>query len=130
LKEFVRSKTGSKNLLTKDDLNWIKEEIEEEVMVVRGMCDNFYTKNAQNEGRLAALERYCFNERPIISKVESSIANWKDFLHKEMTSIQNKLGADYELHWTKYGEIKTELLKLQQRENERAELIKTQDATV
>lgn len=30
------------------------------------------------------------------------VEKFKDYLQTEIVEIQNKLGADYELHWTKY----------------------------
>lgn len=125
LQEYVRSSCDKSVILTKEDIETIMIGVDEKMYTLTNKVDNFADKLIQVDSRVIRNEEACLDTaKPILCKVELAVMQMKDHLQTEMTSIQKKLGADYELHWTKYQDLVLSLNSMKAKDEENSIFLK------
>ena len=97
----------------------IMHDVDDKLYTLTGKVDTFVDKLIGCDSRIQRIDEAQVEQaKPIMSKVELAVIQMKDYMSHEMTSIQKKLGADYELHWTKYQDLYSEVSALKAQEKE------------
>lgn len=91
------------------------------------MVETFQQKSQQLEAKINILDRLLANDKPIVAKVEKTMIKFKEHMMRELAHIQNELGKDHELHWTKYSDILYKQIMLEKTETSRAITLKKHD---